>query len=31
MLRGVADALGFALIKPGVNPEGSRARWIPFN
>jgi len=31
MLRGVAHAQGFALINPGVNPEGSNARWIPFN
>jgi molybdopterin molybdotransferase len=31
MLRGVAHAQGFALINPGKNPEGSTARWIPFN
>jgi molybdopterin molybdotransferase len=30
MLRGVAHAQGFALISPGVNPAGSKARWIPF-
>jgi molybdopterin molybdotransferase len=30
MLRGVAHAHGFALISPGVNPAGSKARWIPF-
>ena len=31
MLRGVAHAQGFGLIKPGVNQVGSTARWIPFS
>ncbi len=30
MLRGVAQAQGFALINPGINPSGSTARWISF-
>lgn len=30
MLRGVAHAQGFGLIRPGVNQAGSTARWIPF-
>lgn len=31
MLRGVANAQGFALINPGINSAGANARWIPFN
>ncbi len=30
MLRGVAQAEGFAIVDPGENPAGSAARWLPF-
>ena len=28
MLRGVASAEGFALVEPGINAVGTKARWI---
>jgi len=28
MLRGVASADGFALVEPGINAVGAKARWI---